>query len=776
MNSSVSGSEEFYSVVVIGSGFGGTMTALTLANALPSTEKIHILERGTWWTTPVSTVQDKAVKTFGFLKERKQPVQYWSSAEHLKGFIDILLRCVRRPGNQDGLYDLMQCGKRGFLGIGRESDGVTILRASGVGGGSLVYSNITIQPPDFVLEDPRWPLKWTPADREKYYNLARHAIGYGVVSAWRELSFNNIPYHDPGNPPATPSGNQPKGAVNAGLSNIATRSARLDPQWTNVPGHDVKRLQTWFQLTAVSIGKLQDPDGVPASITAKLAPLDGKRFETRKLFGAELQKLLTKEELQTAQARIMGRAELPVNWRYWIDRARFFQEAMSQVTNDYGTVDSSINDITPEGSPLDPTLPHNYPGGGINYCERQGRCNIGCLPGARHTLNKQLMRAIHGAIDGKSPQFSNLTLQALAEVLLIRPIEGGYEIKYRQHQEQDSGPPIDKSIKAKRVIISSGCLGTNELLLRCREQTMPNLSDRVGRGFSTNGDYIAFYDDLQEEDGSKRLVSLTRGPVTTSFGHFQTPAAPLTAGQQPDVGKFHIVEDQGIPRSLASTLGFGRKLLRHFAKGRHRHQRWMTILTIVNWAIHRLTHMVGAFFRDAAERQDEFKSEDEYVHDMMCVVASGREASIGEFKLGRSSNESSLRLSRPDGNFWDDPIYKQIEATLKGLAPHFGASKPPYNPFLEDLPIAAKSITTTHPLGGCSMGKTVQDGVVDEFGHVFDKSKQGERPFYEGLYVADAAVIPTALGVNPSLTISALSLRIAAKIVEEMTGKKLTGS
>src|SRR5437773_3840658 len=120
MNSNVAGSDEFYSVVIIGSGFGGTMTALTLAHALPSTEHIHILERGTWWTTPVSTGQDKAVKTFDFLKTRKQPVQYWSSAEHLKGFIDIVLRCVRRPGNQDGLYDLVQCGKRGFLGIGRE--------------------------------------------------------------------------------------------------------------------------------------------------------------------------------------------------------------------------------------------------------------------------------------------------------------------------------------------------------------------------------------------------------------------------------------------------------------------------------------------------------------------------------------------------------------------------------------------------------------------------------------------------------------------------------
>jgi cholesterol oxidase len=59
--------------------------------------------------------------------------------------------------------------------------------------------------------------------------------------------------------------------------------------------------------------------------------------------------------------------------------------------------------------------------------------------------------------------------------------------------------------------------------------------------------------------------------------------------------------------------------------------------------------------------------------------------------------------------------------------------------------------------------------VVDEFGRVFDKSKTGPNPFYEGLYIADASIIPTALGVNPSLTISALSLRIIEKMISGLS-------
>src|SRR5215208_5947000 len=174
-------SAEQYDVVIIGSGFGGTMTALPLARAFKE-KRILMLERGTWWTSPVATVQDKTVETAEFLRRKHQPVQYWSSAESFRGFLDIYTRCFRRKGNEDGLYDLTVFGRRGLVGL-RQNDGVTILRACGVGGGSLVYANITIRPPDAVTEDARWPLTWTLQERDDYYDLAREAIGRGVLLA-----------------------------------------------------------------------------------------------------------------------------------------------------------------------------------------------------------------------------------------------------------------------------------------------------------------------------------------------------------------------------------------------------------------------------------------------------------------------------------------------------------------------------------------------------------------------------------------------------------------
>jgi cholesterol oxidase len=73
---------------------------------------------------------------------------------------------------------------------------------------------------------------------------------------------------------------------------------------------------------------------------------------------------------------------------------------------------------------------------------------------------------------------------------------------------------------------------------------------------------------------------------------------------------------------------------------------------------------------------------------------------------------------------------------------------------------------TAHPLGGCRMGESAATGVVNHRGQVFDASAGG-RAVHAGLYVADASIMPTALGNNPLLTIAALAERIADLIVSD---------
>jgi cholesterol oxidase len=60
---------------------------------------------------------------------------------------------------------------------------------------------------------------------------------------------------------------------------------------------------------------------------------------------------------------------------------------------------------------------------------------------------------------------------------------------------------------------------------------------------------------------------------------------------------------------------------------------------------------------------------------------------------------------------------------------------------------------TAHILGGCCIGETAGNGVIDQRHEVFG---------YPGLYVCDGSVVPGNLAVNPSLTIAALAERFAS--------------
>jgi choline dehydrogenase-like flavoprotein len=68
-------------------------------------------------------------------------------------------------------------------------------------------------------------------------------------------------------------------------------------------------------------------------------------------------------------------------------------------------------------------------------------------------------------------------------------------------------------------------------------------------------------------------------------------------------------------------------------------------------------------------------------------------------------------------------------------------------------------ITSGHPMGGCALGGDPRRDVVDSRGRSWD---------VEGLYVADASILPTSLGVNPCYTVYALARYIAHRMAEEI--------
>ena len=68
------------------------------------------------------------------------------------------------------------------------------------------------------------------------------------------------------------------------------------------------------------------------------------------------------------------------------------------------------------------------------------------------------------------------------------------------------------------------------------------------------------------------------------------------------------------------------------------------------------------------------------------------------------------------------------------------------------------------------MGETVEEGVVAPDGRVFDPTK-GPKGIHDGLYVSDGAAVPSAVGVSPLLTITALAERAMILAADQLDRK-----
>jgi choline dehydrogenase-like flavoprotein len=117
---------------------------------------------------------------------------------------------------------------------------------------------------------------------------------------------------------------------------------------------------------------------------------------------------------------------------------------------------------------------------------------------------------------------------------------------------------------------------------------------------------------------------------------------------------------------------------------------------------------------------------------------------------------------------WEQPIAQQklwadIETLLREFSSAMGG-KYIALPGWQGVLLGKKKLVITHPLGGCPIGTTHEDGVVNEFGQVFDASQPANsKAVHKGLYVLDGASIPGAVAANPTFTICAQALKAVTR-------------
>lgn len=603
-----------FDVIIIGSGFGATVIALDQA---AKGKSVAILERGVWWLTPELSAENPMNP---FLQ--LQTVQYWPRPDHRRGLIDFL-SIVQATGVlgdlqsfADGVVDFFTDRKRPQpLYRYNTFDEVDILTASGVGGGSLIYSNVTLAP---------------------FFDAA--ANSYPVMDNW------------PASAKLTPAD------YSNGLAWMTAKRGKPVPVVTKYPG------------------------AIPANQV---------------------------DAVNTSDPRLLG-------------RSRFLRDASVSATlpaNLKGQIAEPWKALTLQVAEADSTNPvTNH-----NYCERQGRCFLGCLPAARHTLNKTLLKNLPLAAQDK------VFVRSLAKVDFIEPIAGGYKVHYTGLED----PGGNFHPTAKTVVLAAGCLGSTEILLRSREKTngQLKLSDQLGAKFSTNGDFSGFI--TVDRNKLAYPIYATRGPINTSHVTFRN-------------GKVLVnVEDAGIPAMFASTVE-------------------RTLNMIADGSQANLIDLLGLLW-DKAELPEytdpnKMETEAEMLMGTSWFNCMGRDDATGKFDL--DNDRLRLRFAQ---RIADHPTFKMAEDILRGMATAMNGKFHPF-PLWDGLqPFVSRKLVVTHPLGGCPIGDSSSDGAVNGKGQVYNTASGGQT-VNPGLYVADGSIVPGPLAVNPTLTIVSMALRVAASI------------
>lgn len=325
-----------------------------------------------------------------------------------------------------------------------------------------------------------------------------------------------------------------------------------------------------------------------------------------------------------------------------------------------------------------------------SYCMSCGRCVLGCRRLNKHTLDLNYIR--------DAVRYYGAHLYPNHKVSKIRPLRNRPPFNYLILCDEQH-----KALKARKVVLAAGSLGSTMLLLQCKDdpESLPDLSGRLGERFSGNGDFQGFAYNCNV------LTNSSVGPTITSKIDFN-PAKSI------------VVEEGGMPDVLAGafapTLGLIEQLKGLGSEG---------ILDLMS-----------------GTKKLEFK--EDVTSNALMYLCMGRVEAYGKIEL---SSGGDVDIDWPESE-WDTlkEFTKDLVEELKVLTAGIGGTYSS-NP-LWDM----GKLVTVHPLGGCPIAETREEGVVRPNGEVFG---------YDNLYVADGSIIPTPLGVNPSLTIGALAHRIA---------------
>jgi cholesterol oxidase len=365
-------------------------------------------------------------------------------------------------------------------------------------------------------------------------------------------------------------------------------------------------------------------------------------------------------------------------------------------------------------------------------CTDCGDCVSGCNVGAKNTLYMNYLPAARNA---------GAQIFTQTEAAWIEKIPAGWRVHGRRY----TGPTSSESFTqdAHHLILAAGSLNSTEILLRSANLHGLSVSPALGTHFSGNGDFFAL-----AHNGNFPTQVLGCGNHPDLLPPGRRPGPSIVGAIRYNGGvpldQRILVEDLSFPRAAVRAAQLAFAALRGEDTGTGDPAA----------ASERL-------LRDLSQL-DTYHPDGALNHTMLYLVM-GIDDARGTVVFEQPFFERDGRITIAWDGAGRQPVFDRINEELRRHARALGANFIE-NPLWSFLNV--RHLITAHPLGGCPIGADYQTGAVDEFGRVFS----GDGTVHDGLFVADGSLVPSALGVNPFLTISALAERIVERKLQDLAG------
>ena len=348
-------------------------------------------------------------------------------------------------------------------------------------------------------------------------------------------------------------------------------------------------------------------------------------------------------------------------------------------------------------------------------------CHTGCVFGAKNSLITNYLWAAENAGVQVMP---NMQVEQVSQSS-ARPYR--YTVQADVMDNEGANPtraPTGQTVEfqCKVLVLAAGAMATPPLLLRSRPQ-LPSLSAQVGKNLGVNGDHVAAIEfdpaRVQSALGLPGYHEFYKGkPITTmSYDWWVGRRSHAYDGTRFNLQEIFLSTLTNFLYDSGRTLPGG--------------PSW--------WGLQKKQAIAHWANRIELLAMVEDTHDGEWYAPPQSGAAERPNAgpiAIGTFNYAMSEQSVAIRAAA-------NKVMGEL-AAYKGLGRFLALTE-------------TEGVYCAHPLGGCRMADSPDLGVVDDKGSVYG---------YEGLFCIDGSIIPTSLGVNPSLTISAVTERCAEALID----------